>query len=173
MRKYTLFFILLGVAILVAYEALIFYDTNFKYGRMWETPGVRPHEVPPLTMQGGVVPFGGGEEVFRTTPADALRSPFRRGDPEVLGLGKASYLLYCAQCHGKDYDGNGTVGQSFSPLPTDLRSAKVQSLSEGTFFKEISYGIPDGRQPPLATTIAPMDRWRIVVYIMSLGLRNP
>jgi mono/diheme cytochrome c family protein len=173
MKKYVLFFLLLGVVLLVAYEALIFYDTNFRYGRMWETPAVRPHEEPLLPMQGGAVPFGGGEEVFKTTPAEALKSPFDVAGPEVLKLGKASYVLYCAQCHGNNYDGNGTVGQSFSPLPTDLRSLKVQSLSVGVFFKEISYGVPDGRQPPLATTIAPMDRWQIVAYIKSLGIRNP
>jgi mono/diheme cytochrome c family protein len=90
-----------------------------------------------------------------------------------MRLGKVLYSKFCAQCHGKNYDGNATVGQSFFPLPTDLRSAKVQSLSDGAFFKEISYGIPEGRQPPLATTIAPMDRWRIVAYIRSLGVRNP
>jgi hypothetical protein len=61
------------------------------------------------------------------------------------------------------------VGQSFHPLPTDLRSAKVQSLSEGAFFKEISYGIPGGKQPPLATTIDPLDRWCIIAYVQSLG----
>jgi mono/diheme cytochrome c family protein len=173
MKKYVLFFILLGVVLFVAYEALIFYDTNFRYGRMWETPGVKPHEEPLLPMQMGAVPFGGGEEIFKATPAESLRSPLSGQDADTLNLGKALYLVYCAQCHGKNYDGNATVGQSFSPLPTDLRSAKVQSLSEGAFFKEISYGIPDGRQPPLATTIAPMDRWRIVAYIRSLGVRKP
>jgi mono/diheme cytochrome c family protein len=171
-KKYFLFFIALGVVILVAYESLVFYDDNFKYGRMWETPGVRPHEEPPLVMPGGVVPEDGGEEVFKTTPTEALRSPFPENDPETLKLGKALYFTYCAQCHGKNYDGNGTVGQSFQPLPADLRSAKVQSLSGGVFFKEISYGIPEGRQPPLATTVEAMDRWRIIAHVKSLGLRK-
>ena len=92
MKKYVLFFILLGVVILVAYEALICYDTNFRYGRMWETPAVRPHEEPPLTMQGGAVPFGGGEEVFKATPAELLKSPLSGQDPETLNLGKALYI---------------------------------------------------------------------------------
>jgi hypothetical protein len=48
----------------------------------------------------------------------------------------------------------------------------VQSLSEGAFFKEISYGIPGGKQPPLATTIDPLDRWRIIAYVQSLGPRK-
>ena len=66
----------------------------------------------------------------------------------------------------------GTVGQSFSPLPGDLRSAKVQKLTDGMMFKEISFGIPDGRQPALATTISEMDRWRIVAYVKSLGVHE-
>ena len=75
-------------------------------------------------------------------------------------------------CHGPNHDGKGTVGQSFSPLPTDIRSAKVQALPDGVHFKEISYGIPDGRQPALATTITVLDRWRIVAYVKSLGVRK-
>jgi hypothetical protein len=64
------------------------------------------------------------------------------------------------------------VGQSFHPLPGDLQSARVQSLPQGTLFKEISYGVPNGRQPALSTTIEMMDRWRIIAYVKSLGLRK-
>jgi len=45
----------------------------------------------------------------------------------------------------------------------------VQSKSEGAIFKEISYGIPNGRQPALATTIAIPDRWKIVAFVKSLS----
>jgi mono/diheme cytochrome c family protein len=168
-KKYLIFLIALGIVVLLAYEALIYYDENFRYGRMWETPAVRPHEELPLSMPKGTVPQQGGEELFKATPAELLKSPIAISDPAQIELGKVLYSKFCAQCHGKNYDGNATVGQSFHPLPTDLRSPKVQSLSEGTFFKEISYGIPDGRQPPLATTIDPLDRWRIIAYVKSLG----
>ena len=173
MKKYILFFILLAIGILVAYEALIVYDTDFRYGRMWETPGVRPHEELPLfSTPGGTVPQGGGEAIFQASPAELLKSPVGLSEPAQIQMGKGLYFKFCAQCHGKDYDGNGTVGQSFHPLPTDLRSPKVQSLSEGAFFKEISYGVPGGRQPPLATTIDVADRWRIIAHIQSLGTRQ-
>jgi len=170
MKKYL--FLFLGIVILAAYEVLVYYDNNFRPGRMWETPGVRPHEEPLLAMEEGTVPYGGGEETFRNTPAGFLKSPFPRADQETLKQGKSLYFTFCAQCHGKDYDGNGTVGQSFSPLPADLRSEKVQSLAEGVLFREISYGVPGGRQPPLATTIEAADRWRIIAYIQSLGVRR-
>jgi mono/diheme cytochrome c family protein len=170
-KKYLIFFMGLVIVTLVAYEALIYYDENFRYGRMWETPAVRPHEDPPLSTPAGTVPQDGGEEIFQALRAEDLKSPIALSDPAQIQMGKILYSKFCAQCHGKNYDGNGTVGQSFHPLPTDLKSAKVQSLSEGAFFKEISYGLPDGRQPPLATTIDPLDRWRIMAYVKSLGPR--
>ena len=172
MKKYPIFFVALGIVILLAYEALIYYDQNFPYGRMWETPAVRPHEEPPVPGAVGTVPHQGGEEIFKTTPAEVLKSPVLLSDQAQILMGKGLYSKFCAQCHGKNYDGNAPVGQSFHPLPTDLRSPKVQSLSEGAFFKEISYGIPSGRQPPLATTIDPLDRWRIIAYVKSLGPRK-
>jgi hypothetical protein len=170
-KKYLIFFIGLVIVTLVAYEALIYYDQNFRYGRMWETPGVRPHEEVPLSTPAGTVPQDGGEELFKALPAELLKSPLALSDPAQIQMGNILYSKFCAQCHGKNYDGNGTVGQSFHPLPTDLRSPKVRSLSEGAFFKEISYGIADGRQPPLATTIDVVDRWRIIAHIKSLGIR--
>jgi mono/diheme cytochrome c family protein len=156
----------------VVYTVITLYDENMRVGRMWETPAVRPHEQPPLIMEPGVIPFGGGEAEYRNAKAEELISPLKNDDPKVVESGKSLYFTYCAQCHGKYHDGNGTVGQSFSPLPSDLQSDKVQSLSQGVLFKEISYGVPDGRQPPLATTIEIMDRWRIIAYIKSLGLRK-
>ena len=165
--------VLVGIVIIAAYHVFIYYDNNFPYGRMWETPAVRPHQEPQLIMEAGIVPFHGGEENYRVTPAEALTSPLGKGSPEDIEKGKTGYFTYCAQCHGKYHDGNGTVGQSFHPLPTDLRSAKVQDRIEGALFKEISYGNPGGRQPALATTIAVERRWQIIAYVKSLGIRNP
>jgi mono/diheme cytochrome c family protein len=168
------FLLLIGIAVIAyaGYEALMYYDNNFIYGRMRETPAVRPYEHPMPIMEAGLVPFTGGEENYFVVAADELKSPLENDDPETtLKLGKTVYFTYCAQCHGKNYDGYGPVGQSFAPTPTDLRSTKVHSKSDGALFKEISYGIPGGRQPALATTISIMDRWRVVAYVKSLGLR--
>ena len=161
-----------AVVLTAVYTVITLYDENMRVGRMWETPAVRPHEQPMLIMEPGVVPLGGGEAEYRNAKAEDLISPFKSDDPEAAASGKALYFVYCAQCHGKYHDGNGTVGQSFNPLPSDLESDKVQSLPQGTLFKEISYGIPNGRQPALATTIEIMDRWRIIAYVKSLGPRK-
>ncbi len=162
------------VAVLViAYHLLMTYDNNFPYGRMRETPTVRPYENPILIMEAGLVPFHGGEALFRAAAAEALKSPLSAMDPAVVEAGGKLYSLFCRQCHGAAYDGNGTVGQSFAPLPTDLMSPEVQSQSEGRLFQHISYGIGGGgRQPALATTIPVVDRWRITAFVKSLGVRR-
>lgn len=171
MKKIVGILIVFGVVLYAAYEALMFYDNNFRYGRMRETPAVRPHEDPLLIMVKGIVPVNGGEAVYRASAGVDLISPLNSTEPAVLTRGKAVYLTYCAQCHGYKYDGNGTVGQSFQPLPTDLRSPQVQSKPDGELFKSVSYGVPDGRQPALDTTITIDDRWHVVAFVKSLGNR--
>jgi mono/diheme cytochrome c family protein len=161
-----------AVVLTAVYTVITLYDENMRVGRMWETPAVRPHEEKLLIIKPGVIPFDGGEAEYRNAKAEDLVSPFKNDDSNVVASGKLLYVIYCAQCHGKYHDGNGTVGQSFHPLPGDLQSDKVQSLPQGTLFKEISYGVPNGRQPALATTIEVMDRWRIIAYVKSLGLRK-
>jgi mono/diheme cytochrome c family protein len=171
-KKILVLFLVVSVLAVVAIYTVRYFDDYARYGRFRETPAVHPHEEPLLVMKNGTVPVTGGEAVYRATNGKMLKSPFLKGDANIAKLGKTLYFTYCAQCHGKFHDGNGTVGQSFHPLPTDLRSVKVQTLPEGVIFKEISFGIPNGRQPPLATTIEVMDRWRIVAYVKSLGVRK-
>jgi mono/diheme cytochrome c family protein len=149
----------------------MYYDNNFRYGRMRETPAVRPHEDPLLKMEAGIVPVNGGEAIYRATAGVDLISPLNISQDSVINRGKAVYLTFCAQCHGLNYDGQGTVGQSFHPLPTNLRSPKVQSKPDGELFKSVSYGVPGGRQPALHTTITIDDRWHVVAFVKSLGNR--
>lgn len=156
-----------------AYSAITIYDHYFKYGRMWQTPAVRPYENPILVMDEDAVPLHGGESVYRAADPLQLQSPLDAHDPEIIKQGQVVYATFCQQCHGINHDGQGTVGQSFAPLPTDLRSPRVQQTVDGLMFKEISFGIdrPGARQPALATTIFPEDRWKVVHYVKSLGIR--
>lgn len=172
MKKIIGLFSVAAILILAIYNALIYYDNNFRYGRMRETPAVRPYEEPLLVEEAGLVPINGGEAIYRVSAGIDLTPPLNMAQPAVIDRGKAVYRIYCAQCHGYNYDGKGTVGQSFAPLPTDLRSAKVQDSPAGVLFKSVSYGVPDGRQPPLHTTIGVEDRWKVVAYVKSLGTRE-
>jgi mono/diheme cytochrome c family protein len=172
MKKKIVILLLPIVVIVGAHYALTLLDNVLKVGRMWETPGVRPHEQPLLVMQPGTVPASGGEALYRSASPASLEMPAGAEQEAGVERGKKGYMTFCAQCHGNHHDGNGTVGQSFAPLPADLRTEKVQALSPGAMFKEISYGIPGGRQPPLATTVELNDRWTIVAYVKSLGVRK-
>ena len=171
MKKIIGFFIIVAIVLYGAYEALMYYDNNFIYGRMRETPAVRPHEEPLFNMEAGIIPVSAGEAIYRATPGVDLNSPLNAADPLVIARGKAVYLTYCAQCHGFNYDGKGAVGQSFQPLPTDLRSSEVQSKPEGELFKTVSCGIPGKRQPALQTTVTIDDRWHVIAFMKSLGLQ--
>ena len=162
---------IIAAAALAVYGAVTLYDETLQVGRMWETPAVRPHENSFPTMSTAGVPFDGGERLYRSADPLTLTAAFALDDPAVIAQGRQGYQYYCLQCHGKHHDGLGTVGQSFAPLPGDLRSDKVQNLAPGMLFHEISYGIPNGRQPALATTIAADQRWQIIGYIKSLGVR--
>lgn len=157
---------------LVAYGAITLYDESMQVGRMWETPAVKPHEEPIPVTTAVTVPFDGSEALLRVADPDTMEAPFSLDDSRTIAQGQQGYQFYCIQCHGRYHDGNGTVGQSFAPLPGDLRSARVQSLTPGRLFHEISYGIPGGRQPALATTVAIAERWRIIGYVKSLGSRQ-
>ncbi len=166
-----------AVSIVVSFGLLVWgivtlYDDNMRFGRMWVTPAVKPYEDPLPVMDTRTVPVSGGENRYRLADPADLQSPFGLGETEVLKAGQQEYGYYCIQCHGRRYDGLGTVGQSFAPLPSDLRSDKVQSMPAGQLFQEISYGLPGGRQPALASTITVDERWRIIGFIKSLGVRR-
>lgn len=172
MKRIGILVLLILVVLTAVYTALTLYDKNLRFGRMWETPAVKPHEKKLLIMENGIVPFDGGEANYRAARPEELTSPFKSDDLRVIESGKALYFTYCAQCHGKYFDGNGTVGQSFIPIPTDLRDKNVQAKPEGVLFKSISYGVSGGRQPPLATTIDVSDRWKIIAFLKSLPPRD-
>jgi mono/diheme cytochrome c family protein len=172
MKPVLVLLIVVSVALTGVYGIITVYDNNMSVGRMWQTPAIRPHEQPLPIMATGIVPFNGGEALDRTASDSALVSPITTATTAFdFKQAEKAYTAFCSQCHGKNHDGLGTVGQSFQPLPGDLRSKKVQAMADGTLFREISYGIPGGRQPALATTISMADRWQIIAYLKSLGTR--
>jgi hypothetical protein len=60
----------------------------------------------------------------------------------------------------------GTVGQSFFPLPADLRSKDVQSQADGALYGKIRLGYL--RHPRLFTTISEGDTWAVIDFMRTL-----
>jgi mono/diheme cytochrome c family protein len=152
--------ILVWAAILLTTSALLGCD----YARMKNDEAVDLYEMEFPPMPRGVVPQGGGVHPADLDP-DRIENPLE-ATPKVILAGKQTYHFYCRQCHGPSGDGKGTVGQSFAPLPTDLRSEYVRRQTDGRIFERIGKGYK--RHPPLAYTVSIKDRWAVVLYIRSL-----
>jgi len=150
-----------------------FLDDKITYERMKDQESFRPYEARmPGAVPGAVPTKDGriaGEEQYRSAPPGSLRNPLPAGE-DVIARGGLAYEYFCIQCHGSRHNGDGTVGQSFAPLPTDLRAPYVQQMSDDELFRSISYGIQ--RHPPLAYTVLVEDRWALIRWIQSLGERG-
>ena len=140
--------------------------TACDYARMKEQEYVRTYEVALPEMPEGTIPVAGGLELTRTADPASLVNPLPH-TPETVARGRAVYDIACLMCHGPRADGNGTVGQSFHPLPTNLRDPKVQTQLDGQIFYRVSFGFE--RQPPLYYTVAEEDRWAVIHFIRSLA----
>jgi cytochrome c len=135
------------------------------YARMKDQESVRTYEAEPPEMPVQSIPVSGGVAQLRNADPQKMKNPLPATD-EVIARGKTNYGYFCVMCHGPKGDGRGTVGQSFFPLPTDLRSAYVRNQSDGLLFYRISLGFK--RHPPLYRTVSSEDRWAILHYLRSL-----
>jgi len=138
------------------------------YARMKEDEAIQTYDASMPTMPGKSVPVKDSCERLKEANPETLKNPLAY-TPEAVRQGTEKYGYYCIQCHGPAGKGNGTVGQSFAPLPTNLQSPYVQQQTDGEIFHRTSFGYK--RHPPMAYTVAEPDRWAIVIYIRSLA--NP
>jgi mono/diheme cytochrome c family protein len=144
---------------------LLFAPAGCDYGRMYDQESVRTYEKKMPDTPPGTIPISGGVEVLSRTEPKDLKNPVSP-TAAAVSQGKGAYFNFCVQCHGPGADGNGTVGQSFAPLPTNLTDPQVLDQSDGELFFKISLGF--GRHPALASTVSEPDRWAIIHYLRSV-----
>lgn len=154
--------ILWGMSILLFLPLLWACD----YGRMKEDEAVHTYRAYMPEMPSKTIPIDGGIQILREADPDELINPIAYSQ-ESVQRGKEAYGYYCIQCHGPFADGLGTVGQSFAPLPANLKAPNVQNQSDGSLFYRISLGF--NRHPPLWYTVAEDNRWAIINYVRSLA----
>lgn len=135
------------------------------HARMKDQESIRTYEAEPPEMPAGTIPVSGGSELIKAFQPDALRNPLP-GTRDIQEKGRMAYHYFCIACHGQHLDGNGTVGQSFAPLPTHLKAPYVREQGDGRLFYRISFGYK--RHPPLAGTMSEEDRWAVIHYIRSV-----
>jgi mono/diheme cytochrome c family protein len=134
------------------------------YGRMYDQDSVKTYERKAPLLDGRTIPIENGYNTLASSNTAKLTNPLS-DSKETIRQGLLAYSYYCVQCHGAKLDGHGRVGQSFSPLPTDLTSRAVQSLDDGTLYTRILLGF--GRHPRLFSTVSADETWSIIAFVRS------
>ncbi len=154
-----------ALLILVAFGAFsIFGCTN--YGRMRDDEAVEAYNDEFPKMPKKTIPIDGGIWIEREADPGSLVNPLPQ-TPDVVATGAERYKFYCIQCHGPRADGYGTVGQSFAPLPANLKEPRVQNQTDGELFYKIRFGFL--RHPALFPTVTDEETWALIRYIRALA----
>ena len=114
----------------------------------------------------GSVPVDLEPKLPAAAAAERLENPIA-DSPEALARGKVYYGYYCVFCHGEDGLGNGPVGQSYMPAPTNLHKTELAGYSDGRLLRAMLTGI--GHEPVLPRVVRPEYRWYLVRYVRELG----
>jgi mono/diheme cytochrome c family protein len=155
--------IVLMVAAVIAVVALYL---MFSGPRMRVQPKIVSQQVRMPAMPQGIVPVSFESSPIPSPQAAAqLRNPLPDTD-HTRQTGRVYYGYYCAFCHGQTGRGDGPVGDSYTPVPTDLALPRVQTLSDGALYRAMLTGI--GHEPVLDYVIEPKARWHIVSYMRYL-----
>lgn len=134
--------------------------------RMREQLHVRAFQtIAPLPPK-GTMTVQPGEKLPSGAEAAALENPLSGSRGEV-GRGKVYYQYYCIFCHGEGGAGNGPVGESYTPVPADLRTARVAGYGDGQLLRAMLTGI--GHEPVLEQVVPARHRWYLVLYVRALG----
>lgn len=128
-------------------------------------PSIQPYEQRMPNMPAGSVPTSGTLETLTVEQSKLATNPLSR-TPTNLRNGEIYYGYYCLMCHGSDGKGNGPVGQSYVPKPTDLTSPAVVALTDGEIYYRMLNGA--GHAPVMNQTVLRGQRWPIVMYVRAL-----
>ncbi len=137
---------------------------------MNDQPSIKPYEREMPDLPGGTVPTNGRVVAFTLEQANLASNPLPQ-TPENLENGRIFYGYYCLMCHGSKGDGNGPVGESYVPKPSNLASDSVKGLSDGQLYYSMLYGV--GHEPVMVQTVPREHRWPIVMYVRTFGASRP
>ena len=135
-------------------------------GEMYQQPSFQPQEPPRLAPPAGAVPTTGAERTYAGVQGKDLLNPIAK-DQASVNRGASLYTTNCAMCHGVGGKGDGPVASAYVPVPADLTSSRVQSLTDGDVFLRITNGF--STMPAFRKQLAPDERWHIVNYVRTFG----
>ncbi|MEB8432746.1 cytochrome c [Cocleimonas sp. KMM 6892] len=111
---------------------------------------------------------GHGMAHWASPKAAAARVNPIKSDQASINRGKQSYFQNCSSCHGANAMGDGPLGASLNPKPTNLASMAGMH-PDGDFEWKIANG--RGPMPAWKTFLNENQRWDLVNYIQAL--ENP
>ncbi len=152
---------------LIGLGVVIYFTIMFIGPRMRVQQHLRAYQrVMPLPPRGMVPVEADAYAVPQPGQAAGIRNPLpdRR---DVRDRGKIYYGYYCNFCHGENGQGDGPVGYSYMPAPTDLHAPRVLRMSDGELLRAMLLGI--GHEPVLPRTVLPEHRWYLLSYVRALG----
>lgn len=161
MKWFFAFVALTGIGVLVYFYIM------FQGPRMQVQPHIRAYQESMPLPPGGIVPV---EPDKYAVPSAGQAAGMRNPVPDNQAnrdRGKVYYSYYCIFCHGGNGQGDGPVGYSYMPVPTDLHAPKVIEMSDADLMRRMLTGI--GHEPVLPRIVVPGHRWYLVTYLRSLG----
>jgi mono/diheme cytochrome c family protein len=84
-------------------------------------------------------------------------------DPDAIVAGRKLFEQHCAECHGSMAEGGRKA--------PSLRTEEVQQATPGTLFWILTNGVVR-RGMPVWSKLPEPQRWQIVTYLRSLGIRE-
>ncbi|HEX7457117.1 MAG TPA: cytochrome c [Ginsengibacter sp.] len=117
--------------------------------------------------------------IFLSHPVQAQRTPWvvpeayvnlknpTKADSATLKSAKASYIKYCAPCHGDKGKGDGPANASLNPYPANHTAITMLKETDGALW----YKITEGRNPmpENKSVLTANQRWELVNYIRTLA----
>ncbi len=157
----------LAGAALLGIGVLIYFYIMFQGPHMQVQPHIRAYQQSMPLPPKGIVPV---EPDKHAVPSAGQAAGMRNPVPDNQAnrdRGKVYYSYYCIFCHGGNGQGDGPVGYSYMPAPTDLHEQKVLQQSDGSLMRGMLTGI--GHEPVLPRVVPPEQRWYLVTYLRALG----
>ncbi len=162
--------IVIGVGLAAFVAVAVSFYLIFSGPYMVEQAHIRAFQAPMPLPAEGTVPVEPTQALPTAREAATVANSVS-DTPENRARGGVYYQYYCLFCHGAKGDGNGPVAESYLPPPPDLRTPKVQALSDGELLRAMILG--PGHEPVLAYTVLPAHRWYLVTYVRSLAPPPP
>ncbi|MGB9434332.1 MAG: cytochrome c [Candidatus Acidiferrum sp.] len=103
-----------------------------------------------------------------TIRGKAVQNPLT-DSPQTIESGKAAFSHYCVACHGLDGQNTGVpFSDQMSPPVPSLKSATVQSYTDGQLNWIVENGISPSGMPASKGILTEKEIWSIVVYLRHL-----